>query len=213
MAAGILTPRRIYYKANICVLCGFAFVQSEITSTGETIERNLFNKKLKLTDDKVKSIQHVLSEFQHDSVSSSNGVCKNCYRTVERIIKIEKEVEQLQIEISRSRSSVRTKYQLATPSPTKSKIEKRLRISPEKTVKRPFPSSFKKVTVVNIPPIPTILPKTEKNEPVCKPLSVRRSLPFSTVENVQDKTDSSLEGEVEVSLNFEKYSFKFMFDL
>ena len=42
-------PRRIYYKANICVLCGLAFVQAEVTSTGETIEKKLFIKKLKLT--------------------------------------------------------------------------------------------------------------------------------------------------------------------
>jgi len=43
------TPRRIYYKANICVLCELAFVQAEVTSTGETIEKTLFDKKLKLT--------------------------------------------------------------------------------------------------------------------------------------------------------------------
>ena len=67
------TPRRIYYKANICVLYGLAFVQAEVTSTGETIEKKLFNKKLN---------------------TSNNGVCKQCFRTIERINKAERTTEK-----------------------------------------------------------------------------------------------------------------------
>ena len=147
------TPRRIYYKANIRVLCGFAFLQAEVTSTGETIEKKLVNKKLKLTlvtDVRRKNI----GEFNHECITSNNGVCKQFFRTIERINKAEKEVEELQKEIKTSRSLplglVRQKYQLATPSPTKTKIEKRLRsvISPEKSnveKRRSFPTTFSKV--------------------------------------------------------------------
>jgi Ribonuclease G/E len=76
----------------------------------------------------------VLGESNHECIISNNGVCKQCFSTIERINKAEKEVEELQKEIKTSRSLVRQKYQLATPSPTKTKIEKRLRsvISPEK---------------------------------------------------------------------------------
>ena len=66
------TPRRIYYKANICVLCRFAFVQAEVTSTGETIEKKLVNKKLKLTlvtEEKISAIRNV-EELQKEIKTS-----------------------------------------------------------------------------------------------------------------------------------------------
>ena len=96
----------------------------------------------------------MLGEFNHECIISNNGVCKQCFRTIERINKAEKEVEELQKEIKTSRSLplglVRQKYQLATPSPTKTKFEKRLRsvISPEKAnveKRRSFPTTFSKV--------------------------------------------------------------------
>lgn len=199
------TPRRIYYKANICVLCGFAFVQAEVTSTGETIEKKLFNKKLKLTEEKISAIRNVLGEFNHECIISNNGVCKQCFRTIERINKAEKEVEELQKEIKTSRSLVRQKYQLATPSPTKTKIEKRLRsvISPEKAnveKRRSFPTTFSQVELVNILPLPPVLEKHDPKQTEKVPLKpVGRSLPFSGTD--KDDRDVFLEGEVEVSMN------------
>lgn len=195
------TPRRIYYKSNICVLCGFAFVQAEVTSTGETIEKKLFNKKLKLTEEKILAIRNVLGEFNHECITSNNGVCKQCFRTIEKIIKSEKEVEELQKEIKASRSLVRRKYQLATPSPTKAKTEKRLRsfTSPEKLnveKRRPFPTFFNKVELVNILPLPPVLGTKQTEKVPVKP--VRRSLPFTGTDT--DDRDVFLEGEVETVL-------------
>ena len=64
-----LTPRRIYYNSNICVLCGFAFVQSEVTSTGEKIDKKFFNKKLKLTDQRIKAVTAIVDGFDfHDEL-------------------------------------------------------------------------------------------------------------------------------------------------
>ena len=88
------TPRRIYYKANICVLCGLAFVQAEVTSTRETIKKKLINKKLKLTEEKISAIRNVLGEFNHECITSNNGVCKQCFRTIERINKAERTTEK-----------------------------------------------------------------------------------------------------------------------
>ena len=53
-----VTPRRVYYSSrNICVICEFAFVQTEVTATGQQIERKLTNTKLKLSSELVLTIK------------------------------------------------------------------------------------------------------------------------------------------------------------
>ena len=82
------TPHRLYYSSNICVLCGFTFVQTEVTATGEQKEIKFINRKLKITQEKIDIIRQVIGEFIHD-LSSPNGVCKTCFRSIERVLRLE----------------------------------------------------------------------------------------------------------------------------
>ena len=124
------TPRRIYNRSNICVLCGFSCIQVEISSTGERTEKKFLNKKRKLTDERLKAITSVIDNFKHDSNISTNGVCLKCFRNVEKVLQMESGVHKLQKEIAMTRRTVNQKYQLALPSPSKQVTEKRLLKSP-----------------------------------------------------------------------------------
>lgn len=201
------TPRRLYHASNICILCGFAFIQTEVLASGEQKEIKFLNRKLKITKEKVDTIKLVIDEFSHD-LSSSNGVCKTCFRSVERVLRLENEVKGLQNEIKVSRSAVRRKYQLASPSPGRQVTEKRLLRSPSTSTsepKKPFSSTINVVNLVAIPPLPeasnvesTVTSHSTLPAPESK--SVRRSLGFSSqaASKVKEKDDQMLEGEVKV---------------
>ena len=51
-----ITPRRVYDRDNLCLLCGFSFVHTEISEEGVRKEVKLFKQKLKITDDRVEII-------------------------------------------------------------------------------------------------------------------------------------------------------------
>ena len=80
-----VTPRRIYYQSNICILCGFSFIQIEVLFTGQIVQKKYLNKKLKLTEERIKNITIVVSDFELEP-TSINGVCVKCYRHIEKVI-------------------------------------------------------------------------------------------------------------------------------
>lgn len=215
-----VTPRRVYFKSNICVLCGYAFVQREVTASGETIEKKFFNKKLKLTRDRVVLIQKVLEEFSPED-ETDNGVCKNCFRGVEKLIKMDEEMKNLQQQISEARRVVRHKYQLATPSPSKTKIEKRLLKSPQaseqsKKLQRTFPVAVNLVQTVTVPTFDELLGIKAPHQPtqvgqsesgaaysdIRKEKATKRALQFTAEEphgpSIRKEKEKIFEGEVKV---------------
>ena len=99
---------------------------------------------------------------------SNNGSCKNCFRAIEKVIKLESDLRDLQQQISQARRVVRRKYQLATPSPTKAKIEKRLLKSPQVSDEKPqkkFPTTVNVITVVTIPSFEELSRSKSVHEP------------------------------------------------
>lgn len=90
------TPRRVYCRNNICVLCGFSFIQTDINDKGEKIEKKHFTLKYKLTDERVKNIKQVLQQFEVSSDRDvNNGVCHKCLKYVEKYVKCTKEAAEI----------------------------------------------------------------------------------------------------------------------
>jgi hypothetical protein len=63
---GFQPPRKISIRTNSCVLCGFSFIETEITSSGERIVHKRFTQKVKLNPEKISIICDVISNFQLD---------------------------------------------------------------------------------------------------------------------------------------------------
>ena len=126
----VSTPRRVYCRLNICLLCAFSFVQTEISASGEIKQTKLHNEKHRLNEDKVSKIKLVVSDFTYDPVKDrDNGVCRKCFNSIEKIIKREQELCELKKKVETSRAHVRD-FLLTLPSPRKLKVEKRLLRSP-----------------------------------------------------------------------------------
>ena len=62
----ILTPRKIYSLGNICIICGFSFVNTFIDTSGKKLTKINFDKKLKLTDERQLAITTTLGTIEVD---------------------------------------------------------------------------------------------------------------------------------------------------
>ena len=65
-------------------VCNFLFIVSEIDQNGEEIEKNLLHEKYKLTSEREFAIRKVIPHFQTDVNITNNGVCKKCFRRIEK---------------------------------------------------------------------------------------------------------------------------------
>lgn len=135
------TPRKTCVLSDVCILCGFSFIQIEKTDGGEKIQK-FFDIKLKLNKERVDNVKKITGLPDID-VATNAGVCKKCYRSVESILKTE---EKNQITKQRFREIAETtmkSHMLQLPSPRRKSISKRMLRSPS------MPSS-KKQTLVNL---------------------------------------------------------------
>lgn len=201
------TPRKIYYNSNICVICGFSFIQTEVTATGRTIERNHTNKKLKLSDERVKKIKQVINNFiyEHEHI---NGVCKKCYSHIEKVLKLHRDVESLEKELNETRSGVRRSYNL-TCSKSKSQqkqYEKRL-LSPisDRPEKMPKSTEFPPPSTVTLVTMQTFQQYAAESNPsgstvseIVSSKTAKKSLFSRKAPEISDPKPIDLSGEVEV---------------
>lgn len=123
------TPRKTYSLGNICVLCGFSFVQIEKRKDGTEVEHKYLDRKLKLTSERLKNIQKVTEmTFPRDEGS---GVCQKCYRSVENVIKSETKATEMKLKIRKTAQTVANTLLLNLPSPRRMSITKRMLRSPD----------------------------------------------------------------------------------
>ncbi|KAL3879942.1 hypothetical protein ACJMK2_032218 [Sinanodonta woodiana] len=85
------------------------FLQMETSSDGRQKITKLYNPKLKINEERTLKIRSVLGKFEIDNIGKNNGVCKNCYSCVERVIRMEKELERLKCDINATRRAVLAK--------------------------------------------------------------------------------------------------------
>lgn len=215
-----VTPRRIYYQSNICILCGFSFIQTEVLFTGQIVQKKYLNKKLKLTEERIKNITIVVSDFEPEP-TSINGVCVKCYRHIEKVIQMQTDLSKMQKDLTEARHDVRKAYKL-TCSRSAKKTEKRLHMSPLlkeqhqiKHQKTTFISEFSVVHLLTIPTFDEMIqvPQVPSTSSQASVKPVRRSLGFSdtvtsdTGKEYIQKQGPNLEGEVKVHIKFSMYIF------
>ncbi|XP_078331334.1 uncharacterized protein LOC111115474 isoform X5 [Crassostrea virginica] len=85
-----MTPRKIYSLKNICCLCGFSFVVTEINKDGNVAVKKFSKLKLRLTEEKKKIIQEVT-----DIPGNAEGDCTKCYTKVEKVSKYRTEIASI----------------------------------------------------------------------------------------------------------------------
>ena len=206
------TPKRVYLLDNVCIICNFSFIQSEIKPDGSVVVNKYLNLKHKLNQEKINTIEKVVGPLHMTVGEAKNaGVCKKCHAKVEKCIRLQSEVEEI-------KHWCKTSIQKSTatmllPSPRRHAIEKRLLRSPsvgeqESKIQcvqfQVMPVSPLKLKTINIAQqfLP-ILPKPETSElpslamPAPKPVA-RRSLSakFSTAD--AENRDPTLENEIQV---------------
>jgi hypothetical protein len=153
------TPRRIYSNTNICRLCAFSFLVTEVSSDGVEEVTKLFNKKLKLTQERVDAIQAVLSFG--GGRDREGGVCIPCFSKVEKVGKYRRAIDALVTELRRKRDIV-----TSTTTPSKAATPKRSLRSPQ----------------VSIPPSKLA---DLKSTPKSTPTLPRSATPFSRVDTLR----------------------------
>ena len=89
---------------DICIVCGFSFIEQERKSDGTVTIKKHYNRKYKLTDERILKIEKVIR--QKVIPGNFSGVCTACFREIEKVINFEKEIEELKTKLSDSFSSV-----------------------------------------------------------------------------------------------------------
>ena len=85
-----MTPRRIYLKENVCIICGFCFETIETNTSGDAIVKKLNNLKLKLTTERVQNIEKIIESKENINYDESKGICVKCNRSIERVLRLKK---------------------------------------------------------------------------------------------------------------------------
>lgn len=179
---GNLTPRRIYDAQNICLLCAFSFIYTDILSTGEKQEVKLLKQKLRLTEERIDNVRKIIPSFNIKEVDKNSGVCVKCYKTVEKGIRMEEQLIKLKSDLNKSRQEV-----MAAKSRTQ--VEKRLLRSPFSSVqpKQPksFPSNITLKHAIQLPSFGDILLMTQNTQTSTTTSSTTSGSVFQLQPNVQ----------------------------
>lgn len=164
MNPGAITPRRTYILNNSCVICGFSFIVKEQQSDGTVKITKHLNRKLRLSQERLKILTYVVGDIQvSDNSSDMNGACVKCFQSTERVIKLEKEANKLKDELLLARNVV-----VDVNSDRRTNMEKRL-------LKSPGTSQPLKISTGM---------KENSNFPVyVRPLSLSHLKPFSDLTN------------------------------
>ncbi|XP_046566551.1 uncharacterized protein LOC124275108 [Haliotis rubra] len=193
-----VTPKRIYCRSNICVLCGFSFVERSVSATGEEKIQKHFTQKLKLNSERIEKIHLVIGDFEREpSCEDSNGVCVKCFRRVENVFKMKKEIENQIESLNKSRKTVDNTL-LTLPSPRKQTVTKRLLRSPHSGQEAKLSTATKlfPTTVVRKYPVQlsTLQPLQSSNrKTVCSPKQMLPGIPLLPgVENLPSSEDVHL---------------------
>lgn len=75
--------------------CGFSFIQTDIITSGQKVEKRLTNTKFKLSKERVDKIKKVIEVFGHEH-EHIYSICIKCYRHIEKVLKLQEDLSSLQ---------------------------------------------------------------------------------------------------------------------
>ncbi|KAK6189948.1 hypothetical protein SNE40_001908 [Patella caerulea] len=103
------TPNKVYFKNDICILCGFSFGLREVTTKGEIKERDKKGNRWPVTVERLEKVKKInLHNFDSDTTVEDLFdfvVCSTCFNKVEKILQYENEIIQLKLELTQSREN------------------------------------------------------------------------------------------------------------
>lgn len=181
------TPRKTCVLSDICVLCGFSFIEYEKKENGELVAHKHFDRKLRFSNERQEHVYKV----RGINFSDNSAACLKCYRSVESVLKSEQKTKNIKEQICSMARKVNDTQLLQLLSPKRKTITKRMLRSPVITL------SAKKDKTLNIEtfkhkPVHILPFKEITNTGVTdKPKIVRRSLEF--------RDPHANQGEIEVS--------------
>ncbi|XP_069110243.1 uncharacterized protein [Argopecten irradians] len=110
LSGAVVTPR----KSNCCIFCGVRFIT--FAEEGKIVFKK-FDTKLKINEERRKNIEDAVEQVI--VVQGENGICRKCFRAVQKILKLEKDVSDLRNELiqsMRTTMSMPTKRMLRSPN-------------------------------------------------------------------------------------------------
>ncbi|XP_056005091.1 uncharacterized protein LOC125654936 [Ostrea edulis] len=150
------TPRKVYPLGNICLICGFSFVSKSVDTDGNIKINKYLDKKLRLSTDRMKVLKDVCGISDSVVYPTDTGVCQKCFRSTERVLKLEKEAATMRESFKASVQLTLQRFNVCVPSPSKRFIEKREIRSPFKEntdVKRVRPDDPLLVPIRRVMPV------------------------------------------------------------
>lgn len=84
-----MTPIKIYNLSNVCVVCGFCFVNKKLDKEGKLTVENFLDKRLKLTHERIHILRNVCDTKGDLCFPTDSGVCQTCFRNLEKVLKLE----------------------------------------------------------------------------------------------------------------------------
>ncbi|XP_061188750.1 uncharacterized protein LOC133196920 [Saccostrea echinata] len=188
------TPTKTCALSDICVLCGFSFIQYEKKDNGEVILRKHFDRKLRFTTERVENVYKITGI----NFSSNSAVCLKCYRSVDSVIKSEQKNENIKANICSMARKINETHLLQLPSPRRKVITKRMLRSPVVTQSAKKGKTFNIEAVKYIPVHIAPFKEITNTGDIDKPKTVRRSLEFQDVKvNLQAN-----QGEIEITIAY-----------
>ncbi|KAK6189950.1 hypothetical protein SNE40_001910 [Patella caerulea] len=104
-------PNKVYFKNDICILCGFSFGLREVTSKGEIKERDKKGNRWPVTVERLEKVKKInLHNFDSDTTVEDLFdfvVCSTCFNKVEKILQYENEIIQLKLDLTQSRENAK----------------------------------------------------------------------------------------------------------
>ncbi|XP_050409179.1 zinc finger protein OZF [Patella vulgata] len=106
-----VTPKKMYLKNDVCILCGFSFVLREVASYDEFKERKQYENRLPVTCERLEKIKKInLHNFESVTTVEDlydSGLCSTCLNKVETILKYENDIIQLKLDLTQSRENAK----------------------------------------------------------------------------------------------------------
>lgn len=107
------TPSKTCALSDICVLCGFSFIEYEKKENGEHVLHKHFDRKLRFNNERQENVYKVTGI----NFSENSAVCFKCYRSVDSVLKSEQKNKNMKEQICSKARQVKETQLLQLLSP------------------------------------------------------------------------------------------------
>lgn len=85
-----MTPIKIYNLNNVCIVCGFCFVNKKLDKEGKLTVEIFLDKKFKLRHERIHILRNECDTKGDLCFPTDSGVCQTCFRNLGKGAEIRK---------------------------------------------------------------------------------------------------------------------------